>query len=143
MTYDADLPYPLADLPRLVRAIHDGAAIATASPYHPEGEVEGVSAFRLIPSRLVGWLYRIRLVGYPRLYTYTCGFRAYRREILDSIEPTANGFLATSQLLCRGLRAKLKVHEIPSRLRQRVKGQSKMRVVRTAFTHLLYLIRAR
>jgi dolichol-phosphate mannosyltransferase len=143
VTYDADLPYPLTDLPRLVAAVKAGADIATASPYHPDGIVEGVSAYRLIPSQVVSSLYRLRLLRYPRLFTYTCGFRAYRRSILEAIVPTASGFLATSQMICKGLRAGLSIEEIPSCLRQRTKGTSKMRVLRTALTHLRYLVGAR
>ena len=142
VTYDADLPYPLSDIPKLIKAIRDGADVATASPYHPDGTVEGVSAARLIPSRIVSFCYRLRLCRYPRLFTYPCGVRAYRRSVLQSIEPTANGFLATAQLICRGLRAGLQITEIPSRLRQRTEGKSKMRLFRVALSHMRYLLRA-
>lgn len=142
VTYDADLPYPLSDVVPLLDAIRDGADVATASPYHPDGQVEGVSFLRLIPSRIVSWLYRTRLMRYPSLFTYTCGFRAYRRSIIDLIQPTANGFLATSQMLVRALRRGFTVSEIPSCLRKRQKGSSKMRLLRTTLSHCIYLFRA-
>jgi len=144
ITYDADRPYPLEDAVKLANAIDDGADIATASPYHPEGRVEGVGPGRLLPSKLANLAYRIRLGRQSGgLATYTCGFRAYRREILESILPSSQGFLATAQMMTRGLRQNLKVAEIPSVLRPRQTGTSKMNMLRTTCSHLAHLVRCR
>ena len=144
VTMDADLTYPLEDVTRLCDHIDAGADVVTASPYMTGGAVEGVPTHRLLISKLCNAAYRVRLLGTARgLRTFTCGFRAYRRSILDRIAPTNAGFLATAQMIVRALRAGLQVEEIPSTLHGRAAGGSKMRVARTTTSHLVYLIRCR
>ena len=51
--------------------------LVTASPYHPEGRVLNLTAWRLILSEGLSIIYR--LFHQHRLYTYSC-FRVYRRS---------------------------------------------------------------
>lgn len=144
ITYDADMSYPLADLGKLMDKLDEGHDIVTASPFHPEGGVRDVAPERLRISRLAHLAYRLRLPRKLRGITcVTCGFRAYRREILETIAHRHDGFLATAELLVRGLRAGLRVAEVPSWLAPRVAGRSKMKVLRTALQHLRFLITLR
>ena len=48
---DADCTYDPHEIGRLVEALEHGAALVTASPYHPEGHVVGVPRWRLALSR--------------------------------------------------------------------------------------------
>ncbi|MCA9319143.1 MAG: glycosyltransferase [Planctomycetes bacterium] len=141
VTYDADMSYPLEDIPRLIAAGEAGADIVTASPYRRDAGTEGVDRSRLGISRWATRLYRLRLGRRANdLSCFTCGFRAYRRSALPQWTPRAKGFLATAEMLVRGLRSGLKVAEIPSRLRPRTKGRSKMKVFRTTLAHLRFLV---
>ena len=142
VTYDADLPYPLEDLPKMIDSIERGADVVTASPWHPGGGADGVSAHRLALSKLVSRLYRLRLGKRGRgLHTFSCGFRAYRSEVFQKALPRRDGFVATAELLLNALRNGAKVVEQPSRLRPRESGRSKMKILRCALAHLGLMLR--
>lgn len=141
VTYDADLPYPIEDTVKLLCALDDGADVASASPYHPDGRVENVPFLREWISRTASGLWRARLGrGAEHLKTLSCGFRAYRRDFLDDCPHRSNGFLATTEILVRAVRSGRKVVEIPSVLRNRATGRSKMKVARTALAHLSFML---
>ena len=55
--YDPDEAYPAEALKDLVAALED-ADLATLSPYHPDGRVEGVGWLRRLLSRGASWLTR-------------------------------------------------------------------------------------
>jgi dolichol-phosphate mannosyltransferase len=142
VTYDADRPYPLPDARRLIAAVSRGADVATASPYAAGGSADGVPAARLLVSKAASLAYRIRLLGRGRgIRTFTCGFRAWRREAFLSCLPAEDGFPATAEMLLAAIRSGLRVAEIPSTLRPREAGASKMRLVPTMMRHLGMLIR--
>jgi dolichol-phosphate mannosyltransferase len=136
LVYDADEAYPPEDLARLVAAL-DGADVATLSPYHPEGGVEGVGPLRLALSRAASRLYRWR-TGAP-LHTFTCAVRGYRLAAVRPLLPAPADFTAAAWLLAAALAAGLRVREVPARLRARRAGRSKMRLLRTAAAHLRLL----
>jgi len=137
LVYDPDEAYAPETLARLVDAVAAGADVATLSPYHPDGGVEGVAAYRLALSRAASWLYRRRL-GVP-LHTFTCAVRAYRRTVLDRLLPAPDDFTAAAALLARAVHAGLAVVEVPAVLRARTRGGSKMRLIRTIRAHLRLL----
>jgi dolichol-phosphate mannosyltransferase len=136
LVYDPDEAYAPEDLARLVAAL-DGADVATLSPYHPEGAVEGVGRFRLALSRGASRLYR-RRTGAP-LFTFTCAVRAYRLDAVRPLLPAPPDFTAAAWLLAAALAAGLRVREVPARLRVRRAGTSKMRLLKTIGAHLRLL----
>lgn len=141
ITTDADGTYPFAEIPDLLRTLTPGIAIVTASPYHPQGGVDGVPHWRLILSKAASQCYRIVLRGQgSTLHTYTSLFRAYRRHTLPSIMPEHEGFLAVAEMLVRGVLAGYTVAEYPTVLHVRRQGQSKARVFRITWSHLRFLI---
>ncbi len=143
VTYDADRPYPLKDLPRLAAPVRDGTAdVVSASPWSRDGSSEGLPRGRVALSRAVSGLYRLRLGRRAAgLHTMTSGYRVWRRETFLRCLPTHDGFTATAQMLLSALRAGARATERPSTLRVRTEGASKMRVVRTALAHLWLLLR--
>ncbi|HGY91825.1 MAG TPA: glycosyltransferase [Planctomycetes bacterium] len=143
VTYDADMSYPLGDVPRLLeRGESAGAQVVTASPWSDEGRAIDLDRRREGISRWASRLYRWRLGRRGRHLTcFTCGFRAYTKDAMPRLLPKNKGFLATAEMLVRALKADMTVAEVASTLRPRVRGRSKMRVVRTAISHVLFLIR--
>lgn len=142
VVYDADRPYPLEELPRMLERLRAGADVVTASPWGRGGAAEGVPAHREGLSRALSWLYRLRLGRRARhLHTFSCAFRAWKREAFDACLPRCDRFGATTEMLLRALRKGLVVEEIPSTLRTRSEGRSKMRIARTVWTHLGLLLR--
>jgi dolichol-phosphate mannosyltransferase len=140
VTTDADGTYPFAEIPDLVARLTPDTAIVTASPYHPDGGVDGVPPWRLFLSQSASRCYRLALRGHgPPVHTYTSLFRAYRREVLPYIMPEHEGFLAVAEILVRGALAGFTIAEYPTVLHARRYGQSKARVFRITLTHLGFL----
>lgn len=141
VTYDADRPYPIEDVSKLLDVLERDHDVVTASPWHPEG-TDDVGLRRRLVSRAASGLYRIRLGRRGRgLHTFTCGFRAYRREMLQKSLPRRNGFVSTAELLLNAIKNGARVAEVPSRLRTRTEGRSKMKTLRTTCAHLGLLLR--
>ena len=141
--YDVDRTYPLEDARKLVEAIEqDGYDVASATPFGRGGALERVPFFRRLLSRGAVWVYRVVLVGRTQgVTTYTCAFRAYRADHLESLHFTSNGFPAAAEILGRLLLRGARVVEVPSTLRARTEGESKMRVGRTLWGHLVNCVR--
>jgi dolichol-phosphate mannosyltransferase len=134
VTTDSDGTYQFSSIPALLSNLTPGIDIVTASPYHPAGRVAGVPAYRLILSRGSSLLYRI-LVRW-NVYTYTCLFRAYRRQVIQDVTFESDGFLAGTELLVKAMLMGYRVAEYPAVLYSRVHGVSKAKLTRTILAHL-------
>ncbi len=134
VTTDADGTYRFENIPALLETLRPGIDIVTASPYHPQGGVEGVPGWRLVLSQGASALYRI--VVEPRIHTWTALFRAYRRPVIDTISFESDGFLAGTELMVKALLAGYKVAEFPAVLHTRMAGTSKAKIWRTIRAHL-------
>jgi dolichol-phosphate mannosyltransferase len=137
VTVDADGTYPFPIIEELVDAVLSGADVATASPYHRDGAVEGVSGVRLLFSRGASLLYRL-LVD-RSIATYTAMVRAYRVEVLAASEPGDSGFLYVAKTLVEARRRRARIVEIPAVLSRREVGVSKARLMRITRAHLRYM----
>ena len=139
-TIDADCTYSPEGLKELLAALETtGADIAVASPYHPDGGVEGVPWWRLALSRRCSALYR--WASPLKLYTYTSIFRAYRSTVIRSVSFASDGFVSAAEILLAAGRQGYRVTEVPMVLRTRSIGRSKMKVLRTIISHLRTLSR--
>jgi len=143
VVYDADRTYPLEDARRLAAAVEGGTAdIATATPFGAGGGLEDVSVPRAFLSRVAATCYRLVLGRRARgISVFTCAFRAYRGEALRALAWRSDGFPAAAEMLGRALLAGARVVEVPSTLRRRTEGSSKMRVLRATWGHLGVLVR--
>jgi glycosyltransferase involved in cell wall biosynthesis len=141
---DGDGPYPPEDAAFLVEAVQgpEDADAATVSPWGSGGRAEGVSLLRRTLSRGVSLLYRVALRGRGAgLTCFTASFRAYKGDVVRGVEFESDDFVANAEILVRLLRQGRRVIEIPSRLRDRSGGSSKMRILRTIRRHLGLLAR--
>jgi dolichol-phosphate mannosyltransferase len=123
----------------MVARAEDGVAAVTASPYHPDGGVAGVAAWRLWLSKLASSFYRV--LSQNKLHTYTSCFRVYRREAVADIHLRYRRFAGVAEILWHLDRAGGKVVEYPIVLHCRQVGQSKLRVVPVMLEHLRLLTR--
>jgi dolichol-phosphate mannosyltransferase len=139
VTTDSDGTYDFSHIPMLLAHLTDEVDIVTASPYHPQGRVAGVPAYRLVLSRGSSAIYRC-LVNW-RIYTYTALFRAYRRHVIEEISFSANGFLSVAELLVKSQLSGYRVVEYPATLNVRAYGSSKAKLVRTILAHLQFQLR--
>ena len=132
-TIDSDCTYAPEQLPELVALIEQGADISTASAWHPgSAEAQG-NAMRIALSRGVSGIYKF-LIGQD-VHTFTCLFRAYRREVLQRIHFRSHGFAAVAELMLRSILAGYEVRELPMQLEERRFGESKLKVGDAIFAH--------
>src|SRR5262249_10636616 len=78
------------------------------------------------------------LVGQD-VYTFTCLFRAYRREVVERICFHADGFSGVAELMLRALLAGYRIAEVPMRLEPRRFGESKLRIADAVLAHMVLL----
>ncbi len=136
VTTDSDATYRFSEIPALLERLVPGIDIVTASPYHPDGGVDGVPAYRLILSRGSSLIYRLLVGGH--LHTYTALFRAYRSRG-DSVGALQSGRIPGG---CRSTRQRdplgYRVAEYPTVLHSRVAGASKAKLARTIVAHVRF-----
>jgi dolichol-phosphate mannosyltransferase len=140
ITTDFDGTYAFNTIPQLLgRIIIDRVDIVTASPYHPNGNVEGVPRYRLLFSFGASLLYRLLVKWH--VHTWTALFRAYRRRVIEDVKFESNDFLAGTELLVKALQAGYTVSEFPTTLRVRTFGQSSLKIARVTKAHLKFQMR--
>lgn len=131
---DSDCTYDPGIVHALLGKLEEGFDLVTASPYHPEGKVEGVPGWRLFLSRGLSLVYRA-VTGAP-LHTFTAMVRAQRFEHCAEVLSPRDDFTFVTETLLNGLRRGLRVGEVPAVLRTRRFGSSKMKVLRTIARHI-------
>jgi dolichol-phosphate mannosyltransferase len=136
LTADSDGTYRFEEIPALLACLTPGVDLVTASPYHPQGGVENVPPYRIFLSRGSSLIYRLLLDR--RLHTYTCLFRAYRREVTRRVPFKSDGYLAGTEILVNSLFMGYTVAEYPSTLHARQTGVSKAKTLRIMRAHLRF-----
>ncbi|MGC9396818.1 MAG: glycosyltransferase family 2 protein [Anaerolineae bacterium] len=139
VTTDSDGTYPFTEIPKMLALLTPDVDIVVASPYHPQGGVEGVPRYRLILSQGASLLYRVLLKW--DVHTYTAMFRAVRREAARRTPSEATGFLMPAEFLANALLLGYRVAEFPTVLHVRRYGQSKARIARIILAHLRFQMR--
>jgi dolichol-phosphate mannosyltransferase len=136
---DSDCTFAPERLPELIELVRKGADIATGSPWHPASTKGDVHPVRKMLSQSCSHLYRVLLRS--ELHCYTSIFRAYRREVIERIPVTSNGFVAVAEFLVAALRAGYKVAEMPVKLDRRVHGESKINISASIRAHVRLMSR--
>ncbi|HET8720398.1 MAG TPA: glycosyltransferase family 2 protein [Nitrospira sp.] len=136
---DCDCTFDPEHLAVMLPLLTDGVDVVTASPYHPEGGVDGVPVWRITLSKGASVLYRTVLK--QKLASYTTCCRVYRRSAIQDVTLRHSDFVGITEILARMDFNGARVVEVPAVLGTRQYGQSKMRVLRTALGHLDLLSR--
>jgi dolichol-phosphate mannosyltransferase len=127
---DADCIYGPEHFLRMVGEVRGCAAdVIVASPYHPEGAVEGVQAWRLALSKQCSKLYRIAPPLRP--YTFTSIFRVYRGAVERDVRFQTDDFISAVEIPLSAAARSNRVSEVPLILQRRLAGVSKMSVLST------------
>jgi len=123
---DADFSHDPADVPRLIAAASE-ADLVLGSRYVEGGAVGDWGPVRRLVSS-GGSLYARVLLGVS-VRDMTCGFRCYRRVVLETLDLDAiasQGYVFQIESTYRTLRAGFRVVEVPITFVDRVHGGSKM-----------------
>ncbi len=131
---DADCTYAPIQLLQLWECMDSETSMVTASPYHPEGRVEGVPAWRLALSKSASRVYRT--VTGSSIHTFTSCFRIYRRCDFDGLQLKNQGFVGIAEMFWWIQKQGGSIREAPATLTTRKTGFSKMRTVPVILAHL-------
>lgn len=136
---DSDCTYNPELLLPMLQMMDDKTDIVTVSPYHPQGKIHHVPAYRIFLSKSASRLYKT-VLRHP-LYTYTALVRIYKRKVIDNVKFEADNFLGVTELLVKAILKGYTVKEIPAELKVRKFGVSKMKMipVKVIGNHLLLL----
>lgn len=124
---DADFSHDPADLPRLIKALDDGADLAIGSRYVAGGSTPDWPVLRQGISR-GGNLYARMMLGIP-VRDATAGFRAFKAEALGRLpyrSAEASGYGFQVEMAWRAHEEGLTIVEVPISFRDRAHGTSKM-----------------
>jgi len=136
VTLDADLSYDPNYIPLLVWKLYEeNADVVIGSQYMHGGKTEGIPFIRLFVSKMAN-----RIVGYSmneNISTVTGILRAYRKEVLDSIEIESRGTAINPEILSKAIALDFKIIEVPVTLKGRELGESKVQFRSTTISHLL------
>lgn len=124
---DADLSHPPARLPALLAEVERGADIAIGSRYVKGGATANWPLVRKLLSRSAN-IYASLMLGLG-VRDATAGFRAYRADILETVEASATkatGYGFQLELSYRAHRLGAEIVEVPITFNDRVRGVSKM-----------------
>jgi glycosyltransferase involved in cell wall biosynthesis len=123
---DADLSHPPERLPALLDGLA-GADLVIGSRYVPGGRTVNWSRLRETISR-VGNAY-VRLALRVPVHDCTAGYRAYRRQVLETLPVEAvrsNGYCFQIEMAHKAWQEGFRVVEVPITFTERVSGVSKM-----------------
>ena len=123
---DADFSHDPAYLPRLI-AGSELADLVIGSRYVPGGGITEWGQVRRLLSR-GGSIYSRTIRG-TEVRDMTCGFKCFRRELLETIpfdEAEASGYSFQVEMTYRVIKAGFDVMEVPITFRERQAGTSKM-----------------
>jgi dolichol-phosphate mannosyltransferase len=134
VSIDSDGSYDLDLLSEMLPRFTADIDVIVASPYHPRGRVENVSAWRIALSKCASRMYRA--VHKQKLHCYTSCFRVYRRQSCVGLDTRDMGFVGIAEFLWKADSAGCKIIEHPAILRPRTIGKSKMKLVHVMLGHL-------
>ena len=148
ITMDADNTHLPGLIVRMIRLINEGNDIVISSRFVSGSRVRGVPLSRRLLSFAAGTIFKI-LFPIPGVKDYTCGFRAYRvdlikkgMEIYKDKFISEKGFSCMVDLLLKLRRLDPICAEVPMILRYDLKkGKSKMNVVRTIVETLKLILK--
>jgi dolichol-phosphate mannosyltransferase len=129
------LPFLINRMAQIIREGHD---VAIASRYRYGSRVRGLNLFRQLLSHGASWVFRA-FKPIPHIRDYTCGFRAYRAEILKQAFDhyrghfiTESGFACMAEILIKLHKLGALCCEVPMVLRYDYKvSTSKIRILKT------------
>ena len=150
ITMDGDNTHPPAIINSLLQKIAEGYDAMIASRFQQGSRVCGVPISRVFTAFGARLLFKL-IMPIPAVRDYTCGYRAYRANVLrDSMDYygdqwiSEKGFSCMVDVLLKMRRFNYVIGEVPMLLRYDQKeGGSKMKVLQTIGQTLKLLLRRR
>jgi glycosyltransferase involved in cell wall biosynthesis len=137
---DADGSMDPADVDSFVAALEAGADLVKGSRYLDGGGSTDLTVIRSLGNR---FLLLVANVLYRQRFSELCyGFLALRTSRIPDLHLQATGFEIEAEIVCRSIRAGLRVAEIPSQESPRISGASNLHAVRDGLRILRTVVRS-
>jgi glycosyltransferase involved in cell wall biosynthesis len=137
---DADLEYDPAEIPTLVHLIRDDIAdVVYGSRFLSVGAHRVLYYWHYIANKLLTIL--SNLLTNVNLTDINVCYKAFRREVLDSVTLYENGFGIDPELTAKIAGSKWRVYEVPISYYGRTYQEGKKIVLKDAFRHLYVILR--
>ncbi len=133
---DGDGQHDSDDIPALMKPVLDGEADIVLGQRW--GKTNGMPTYRRAGKRVLDYT-TAAFTGH--VTDSQCGFRAFSRKAVDTLDPHSAGFGAESEILVQAKEAGLKVAEVPISTRYDVDGSSTLRPVQQGYRVIDSLLR--
>ncbi|MDP7115616.1 MAG: glycosyltransferase family 2 protein, partial [Candidatus Woesearchaeota archaeon] len=118
VTIDADLSYSPSYIPLLIQKMDDsGADVVLGSTFMNGARMINVPLFRALLSKIGNKVLTFSID--KKLTVITCVFRAYKKEVIDSLDIEADDKTVHLEILSKVLDMGYKVEEVPTSLKWR------------------------
>jgi dolichol-phosphate mannosyltransferase len=134
---DSDCTYEPEVIIGMLKFIEAGADFVTVSPYHPLGSVEGVPEWRLFLSKVLSSMYRVILRS--NIHTYTAMVRVIKTQLVNPILSPRNDYSFVAAIFIKAIRLNYKIVEVPTVLKVRQFGVSKINIIKTIKSHFVII----
>jgi glycosyltransferase involved in cell wall biosynthesis len=139
---DADLEYDPIDVPRLIKPIEDGAADVVFGSRLSGGQPQRAYLFwHLLGNRFLSLLTNV--LFNTTLSDMETGYKAFRSDVLRSLDLRENGFGIEPEITAKVCRRKLRVYELPVAYYGRTYAEGKKITWRDGFKAIWVLLRLR
>jgi dolichol-phosphate mannosyltransferase len=128
-----------ADLVAYHRLLAEGYDCAFGSRFMPGSQVVDYPRFKLVLNRLANWV--IRLLFRHQYNDTTNAFKAYRREVIDTVQPLlSNHFNLTVELPLKAIVRGHSFAVVPINWRNRSSGSSKLSIQEMGSRYLFIVL---
>jgi dolichol-phosphate mannosyltransferase len=128
-----------ADLVAYHRLLAEGYDCAFGSRFMRESQVVDYPRFKLVLNRLANWV--IRVLFRHQYNDTTNAFKAYRREVIDTVQPLlSNHFNLTVELPLKAIVRGHSFAVVPINWRNRSSGQSKLSIQEMGSRYLFIVL---
>jgi dolichol-phosphate mannosyltransferase len=128
-----------ADLVAYHRLLDEGYDCAFGSRFMRESQVVDYPRFKLVLNRLANWV--IRVLFRHQYNDTTNAFKAYRREVIDTVQPLlSNHFNLTVELPLKAIVRGHSFAVVPINWRNRSSGQSKLSIQEMGSRYLFIVL---
>ncbi len=126
ITLDSDGAHDPKEIPKLIKPLFNGIDITVGSRFLGNGK-DSTTKLNRVGNRIINTI----IMTLTRKYVTDSqtGFRAFKREVLEKLDLTSEGYEIETELTVKGLKNGFKYQEIPINCRKRKYHQSKLQVL--------------
>ena len=137
---DSDGQHDPKDVPRFVEKIMEGYDVVIGSRFLETSSKDMIPGYRKLGMKVLDRA-TLMAAGNIRVSDSQCGYRAYAKSAYMVIHPSGSGMSAGSEILVQMSDHRLKVGEIPIKVRYDIDGTSSQNPFRHGITVLMNVLR--